>query len=210
VKPKALNPAFAATAVRLVKCVSFRDLIWRWHGLGMLQAELDEEVRVHVWHESLRKIPRGNPRCIHDHRFRIDSAVVVGCIVDHPYIVLIGEQPFLQTGGEFFKTDAFEIRHAKAQTGADDAVELGDAWAKETPGVRHAAGSTYVIRRRDWHTTHVEELTVTVVFRSEFDDKPARVLGHSKTGIVADKLTWASMSTECHDVLTQAHRAVRR
>ena len=59
-----------------------RPLRWRHHGLGMLQAELSESLRVHVWHPSLVSPGMVWPRCVHDHRFDIGSVVVVGAVRD--------------------------------------------------------------------------------------------------------------------------------
>lgn len=189
------NSVFAALAARLCRVVSFRHLFWRWHGLGMLQAELDEAIRIHVWHPELRRVK--GLRAVHDHRFDIDSAVVYGSIIDVPYVVLVGTQPFWHTqsaGNGFVLTQAYSIVHAKAhRADVSDTTLIGEAWSKEMPVMRHAAGSTYRIARRDWHTTRVEGLAVTVVHRGNFDDKPARVLGSAESGIVEGhyKMDWS-------------------
>ena len=55
---------FVETARHLVKALGWRDrpaaftydghwLKWRHHGLGMLQAEFSEELRMHIWHPKL-------------------------------------------------------------------------------------------------------------------------------------------------------------
>jgi hypothetical protein len=184
------SSSFVETARCLVKLCSFRHMRWRHHGLGMLQSELSDTLRIHVWSPELRTIPETNLRCCHDHRFDLESAVVAGSIIDTPYIVLIGAQPYLATSRYdvgFFRTEAFSIIHAKEQNGvADDCASLGEAWAKELPSVTYNSGTGYRIARRDWHTTRVAGVTVTVVYRSNFDDKPARVLGYGKSGIVRD------------------------
>jgi hypothetical protein len=212
--------SFVSLAQRIVRLVSFEHLQWRHHGLGMLQAELDDAVRIHVWHPELRTIPTTNLRCVHDHRFNLESAIVAGCIIDTPYIVLIGEQPFLSTRNaspEFFKTEAFAIRHAKVQghfaaplsgdvtqdRDVFDSVSLGEAWAKEAPSIRRKTGTSYSIARRDWHMTRVEALAVTVVYRYDFDDRPARILGNGKSGIVknSDKALVKRILSEASDLV---------
>lgn len=205
------NPQFVALATRIVKLVAFRNLTWRWHGLGMLQAELDDSIRIHVWHESLRHIPADGMRAVHDHRFDIHSAIVYGTIIDTPYTVLVGAQPFaprFATG--FIETEAFAIKHAKIQAGEGTEGQLiGPAWAKPQVPRRYEAGQHYSIAHRDWHTSRVEALTVTVVYRCNFDDKPARVLG-GMGGVVRHKMTWQDMPSECHDVLAEAYDAVHK
>lgn len=59
-----------------------RLLEWRHHGLGMLQAELSESLRIHVWHPTLVSPDMSWPRCVHDHRFDLQSMVVVGAVRD--------------------------------------------------------------------------------------------------------------------------------
>jgi hypothetical protein len=57
-------------------------LTWRHHGLGMLQAELSETLRIHIWHPKLVSPEMAWPRCVHDHRFDLESAVVIGAVRD--------------------------------------------------------------------------------------------------------------------------------
>lgn len=82
---------------------------WRWHGLGMLQREISDEVRVHVWHPDLVKVPPGLRR-VHDHRFDLSSLVMVGRLIDHAYDVFIGAPNA--------NTKIWAIKHAKIQHAA--------------------------------------------------------------------------------------------
>lgn len=163
-----------------------RALKWRHHGLGMLQAEFSEALRVHVWHPALVSPGMAWPRCVHDHRFDIASAVVVGAVRDvvpdlRPYTV----EP--HPSGRWTEAKMYEIEHAKEQDRLVSREGCSTATsAKLLPGrfaltrlyadEARAAGTSYRIPRRIFHTTEVDALAVTVVHRSNFDDKLARVL----------------------------------
>ena len=165
-----------------------RALVWRHHGLGMLQAELSETLRIHIWHPELVSSGMAWPRCVHDHRFDITSAVVVGSIIDVPHTVRLD----VETRGTWAEARAaswqairvYSIKHAKEQdraivnggTTAISAKCLGSGRVDRLLETRHGAGTWYVIGRREFHTTLIDELAITVVHRSNFDDRLARVL----------------------------------
>jgi hypothetical protein len=196
---------------------------WRHHGLGMLQAEFTDTLRVHVWHPNLVSSKMAWPRCVHDHRFDITSVVLAGRILDIPHVVgLIDAAPF--TWG--VQARCYEIEHAKNQdrlvldkhTTATSARFLGDVQVKRLEAVLHGAGETYEIERRAFHTTEVHELAVTVVHRSRFDSGLARVLCAADddvtatSGIVRDESVEAiafrqSILREAHEALSKARNA---
>jgi len=164
-----------------------RDLIWRHHGLGMLQAEFSENLRIHLWHPSLVNAGMAWPRCVHDHRFGITSAVVIGGVVD--VLCAVREVPEHPSDMESFTrapwVHIYEIEHAKNQdrmvtekgcSTATSAKRLARAYVDVQSQVRHRAGQQYRVSRRDFHTTRVEALAITVIHRSNFDDRLARVL----------------------------------
>lgn len=86
---------------------------WRHHGLGMLQGEIDDLTRVHIWDPSLRTIPFEGYRDVHDHRFDLYSTILIGEIEDVRYHVVAA----FEGEGD---TDAWEIKHAKIQKDAVD------------------------------------------------------------------------------------------
>lgn len=196
--------AFMTTAHQLVQQLDFGAMSWRHHGLGMLQSELSEELRIHLWHPMLRTIPHEGKRDVHDHRFRIDSYIAYGSIVDVPHIVWftrdtaqvpgvrpsfpeIGDRELykLQPQQQWTLEDAWEIKHAKVQDG-DDCRSLGKAWVWRGPELVRQQGQVYAIDKREFHTTMVVEFAITVVHRSEFDDAPARILGGCHSAINRD------------------------
>jgi hypothetical protein len=180
--------SFAEAARHLVGGLNWRDgevfrgldrLKWRHHGLGMLQAEFSEALRIHVWHPSLVCAEMAWPRCVHDHRFDLESAVLVGAVRD----VTPNVFPF-DPGSSWDKAKVYEIEHAKNQdrlvkggcSTATSARLLGEVNVFRALAETYGAGESYRVDRRTFHTTEVDVLTVTVVHRSNFDDKLARVL----------------------------------
>ena len=203
-KRMSTKTAFAATAHELIKHLDFGKISWRHHGLGMLQGELSEELRIHLWHPMLRTIPYEGKRDVHDHRFRIDSYIAYGSIVDVPHIVWFtkdttatpGVRPSfpefserelykLQPEQRWTLEDAWEIKHAKVQDG-NDCKPLGKVWVWRGPEITRQQGQTYAIDRREFHTTVVTGFAITVVHRSEFDEQPARILGGCHSAINRD------------------------
>lgn len=200
---ESMGTVFTATARQLMRRIELHNLRgWRHHALGMLQAELSNDVRVHVWHPKLRD-PFGrlfyeNPyRAVHDHRFTITSCVIAGAIVDIPFTVVIdgpnvhgyaeARDPITR-GLEYVVQDVYEIAHAKVQDQAAKdgklAEKVGRAFVRQQGERRFKTGDVYRIERREFHTSSPQELAVTLIHRSDFDDRPARVLGGAESAIV--------------------------
>lgn len=201
-------------AREMVATLDLHAMTWRHHGLGMMQAEITDRLRVHLWHPKLRRMSTENFRDVHDHRFTLTSAVIVGEIIDVPYFVVpveeaarasIGGVPIV--GGRYPTATMFEIVHAKEQDKLDGrgcsaptvGKAIGEAYVVEQEARRFAAGSVYMIKRRDFHTTRLnprvlEGLAITLVHRCDFDQesKLARVLGQANetmlSGIVRDDI----------------------
>jgi hypothetical protein len=204
-------------------------LQWRHHGLGMLQAEFSEELRIHVWHPKLVSPGMAWPRCVHDHRFDITSAVVIGEVIDVPHEVqqahtgkwthTCEEDPY--GDGAWHKVNVYEIEHAKEQdrmvdqkgcSTATSARLLYAGSALELADWRQPAGHEYFIPKRVFHTTRIDRLAVSVVHRANFDDRLARVLCApdsnvtAVSGIVRDESAEHAMLIR--SVLEEAARAI--
>ena len=188
--------AFVEAARQIVRSLVWADsplpsvshagsqLAWRHHGLGMLQAELSETLRIHVWHPRLVSPHMVWPRCVHDHRFDFTSAVVLGSIRD----VLPNVRPDQPThaSGGWEKARSYEIEHAKNQdrmvlekgcSTATSAKFLEDVvLTRYHADTTYKAGDAYEMKRRVFHTTETIDLAVTVLHRANFDDRLARVL----------------------------------
>jgi hypothetical protein len=208
---------------RATGAIAFRHygrlLAWRHHGLGMLQAEFSEALRIHIWHPRLVSSGMAWPRCGHDHRFDIASAVILGTVIDIPCDVeRTGYRTPLEQG--WANVDVYEIEHAKNQ---DRLVEKGCSTATTARKLAqgsvyrrsdrpYAAGSEYRILRRYFHTTRVEALAITVVHRSNFDDKLARVLCAPDSDVTAVSGIVRDESPEhqsiVNEVLTEAAAAI--
>lgn len=169
----------------------------------MLQAELTETTRLHIFDPRL--VTMKGLRRVHDHRFIIDSRIVFGSIRDVPYYVepsiaaieakkddvdrwrgLFGHSPrgFVTVTSE---VPVFAIKHAKIMAHDNtDFQDLGPHYVAEDWPRIYSRGETYRIARRDFHTTVVDGFAVTIIRRSDFDDKPARVLQSREPGIVLD------------------------
>lgn len=59
-------------------------LVPRLHGNGFTQLYLNENQRLHVWHDSLPSIPNHNAK-IHDHTWLLESQVLFGTVIHKPY-----------------------------------------------------------------------------------------------------------------------------
>jgi hypothetical protein len=192
-------PMLVRTARALLAMSEFWDTptrLWRHHGLGMLQSELDEQLRVHVWHPRLRTFAFDDFRDVHDHRFDLTSLVVVGRIDDVHYRVR-------EVDGRYYSdrepnTRMWAIVHAKAQDRTPQiATDLGAVHATQSACFTVGDGDWYRVPRREFHTTRVDDLAVTLVHRTHFDHEPARILGpRGDSGIIGPK--GSGVSSERH------------
>ncbi len=211
--------AYAASAREIVKKLDVDSMKWRQHGLGMLQSELSEELRVHIWHPKLRTLPFDGFRDVHDHRFTLTSYVAVGTIIDIPFsVVPLDYGEYGPSGWERHPVaEVHEIVHAKEQENvragcstATLAKSLGPAYVAQQEAMRWKAPSVYAILRRNFHTTRIDDLAITLVHRSDFDGKLARVLGLAKDGDVGSAIVPETLETLClkNWVLREAHYAI--
>ena len=193
-----MNPPFAAATRELLRAEAWSEapqslfqtsVRWRHHGLGMLQTEFNDALRVHVWHPDLVAPGMLWPRCVHDHRFRLDSAVVIGTVYDVP--CALSEEAFIP-GWE--RVHVYEIEHAKEQdrmvtkegcSTATQARLIAKGSLQAANEIAYVAGETYTIERRAFHTTRVRGLAVTAVHRAHFDRRVARVLATPGADVLA-------------------------
>lgn len=178
--------AYYIAAYEAQRHVPLDKIAWRHHGLGMLQGELSDHLRVHIWHPKLRHIA-GEMRAVHDHRFELVSAVIVGSVIDTRYDVDV-EANGMECS-RCYNVPVFEIAHAKIQGDGPISRRVGFARVQKRVSARYPNGIVYHVPRRAFHTTEIDGLAVTVVARSDFDDKPARVLDSGESGIVKPDLS---------------------
>lgn len=137
------------------------DASWRHHGIGVLQRYVREdvahEVRVHVWHPDLVRPGITERGAVHDHRFDLESRVIVGRIGE-----LIYETEEVPGGGwqPWLVENARSAGPAKGYDGR--CVPHGPEMSAKILSRQHEPGSWYELPRGTFHQTIVTELAVTI------------------------------------------------
>lgn len=149
-------------------------LSWRWHGIGVLQAYLkeggDEEIRVHVWSPRLVLsgiLESGNA---HNHRFALDSSVLVGRL-QHTEWHLTPE-----AGGDF---ETFDFVHARLHTDENraDMRATGNRFSVRKTEHIIAAGQAYTFKRGAFHdSAPLDGIVVTVCTKRDQIEEKAMVV----------------------------------
>lgn len=154
-------------ALRAMAAKLLPTLNWRHHGIGVLQAYISQYTRLHIWHDRLHRPRMRDSGGIHDHRFRLESTILIGgltnreCVLDrgvHPPTYDIYEVINASTG----KTDP------PTKTRDQVSVVFGDVELEE--------GDTYSYPKRAFHETIHHGVTITLVTKHEQEDAPARLL----------------------------------
>jgi hypothetical protein len=188
------------------------SLDWRHHGIGALQAYVSQHVRVHIWHDKLLTPGMRDSGGIHDHRFRLESTILIGGLTNHEYRLD-------QVGPEEFNDDAtwtclpgphdvYEV--VNASTGkTDPPTKVG---GPHTLYYRHTEleeGDTYSYPKREFHETMHHGTTITLVTKHDQEELPARLLAPAGTTPVhafhastsADRTTIQAILTEAEELL---------
>ncbi len=157
-------------------------LTWRHNGLGLLQSYVEEgeteELRVHVWHPSLRRDGIEDSGLLHDHRFNLTSHVLVGAIRQVEYTLFLPE-PFSHIDGDWQLHTVVPARKALALSGTNDGLvkALPERYIAKTLDVPVKAGERYWFPKFKFHGTYCQsDLVVTVVRKSEQEDAQAKIL----------------------------------
>jgi len=186
-------------------------LHWRHHGIGALQAYVSERVRIHIWHEKLLLPGMHDSGGIHDHRFRLESTILLGGLTNREYhLDKVHDEPtWVCLPGTY---EVYEV--VNASTGKTDPPTKVDG---EHTLVYHPTdleeGDTYSYPKRDFHETIHHSTTITLVTKHDQEERSARLLApvgvfpvhafHADTsvdratvdGIVreAESLLWAAL-----------------
>lgn len=187
------------------------SLKWRHNGLGLLQAYVHEgatdELRVHVWHSSLRRTGIEKSGLLHDHRFDLTSSVLVGAVRQVEY------EPISTPFGNWQLHSVVPARKALAASGTCDGLvsELPERYSINTSSVIVSAGESYFFPKFAFHGTHTEsELVVTLVAKSAQEEAQARILapwGEPVVHAFTDPLpesSWAPVLAEAETALLAA------
>lgn len=151
-------------------------LRWRHHGIGVLQAYLDEhegvERRVHIWDPSLVLPGMERSGGIHDHRFDMTSFVVLG-EMQHTEIAV---QPALV--GALEEYEVVNARESMLKAGSWHTApaltgrSFHGRYSKHVIGRGHG----YTFARHHFHESKVADRTVTIVEKRN-QEGHARILG---------------------------------
>lgn len=127
---------------------------WTYHGIGFLKTYVGNNVRVHLWHPRLITI--GMESAVHTHRWDLESAVVLGTIVQEEYVV----EP--QLGGKWRIWE-----HGNSQSDKTSIIKGGEFEIKHKTEVKVEAGNKYYFKRDQFHRTVVSDIAATVVHREQ-------------------------------------------
>lgn len=147
-------------------------LEWRHHGIGCLQAYVREdaepEVRVHIWHPALVRPGIRESGDIHDHRFDLESTVLVGHLVEETYFE---EERFDREHcpEDMVLCDIWDVQNARAAGAAagfdGTCVRARESVRMYLRGLNHWRAdqfSHYKLPRGVFHKTVADELTITI------------------------------------------------
>lgn len=197
--------------MRALVLALFPTLTWRHHGIGVLQAYVAEgrepEVRVHVWHPRLVREGIVGQGDAHDHRFDLESTVIVGKLFEDLY------SPDPENARRFDVWHVENARSAGADRGFDGDCHPIESDVGMTLTMRvHPTGANYALGRSRFHRTWVDALAITVCTMREKRGQ-ARLLVPARTEPVhafgAHDQERAAAAAVQVEVLVEAMRALR-
>lgn len=146
---------------------------WRHHGNGLLQRYVREgssrEMRIHIWHPDLLINGMEQSGQIHDHRFDLQSTVLIGSI-RHSELALS-----IDPAGEWMRYSVVNARQGVTPEPIPD--PSGVRYSATFKHHRFPPRMTYTFPRRYFHRSQVDEPAVTLVIKSDADGDPAWILG---------------------------------
>lgn len=145
-------------------------LIPRYHsGVGMLQMYLTPTVRLHLWHPELpRSIEAFGNR--HSHRFDLTSYILLGSIVD----MTLQLEPKHFTG-EFLLYKVMPAHFGETPIPKQD-DSTHDLIVKRIR--QYKQGDSYTVPLGAYHETRADDLTMTLMVKSNQVDDWAHIIGH--------------------------------
>lgn len=195
---------------RSLVCNLIPRLEWRHSGLGMLQAYVREggceEMRIHVWHPSLKLKGIEFRGLSHDHRFDMRSWLLVGEL-HH-----VDVQTVPDSEGDFHVYEVVNARKALRETGTlAGEFRLCPNAFNITRTIRHfSTGKVYSLRKRMFHESYpVSEMVITVVMKTNQDEVPARILSSTRHSPL-NAFSLPIDKDECAKLLTEAQEALLR
>lgn len=175
------QPSAFYRALRVMCIALMPHLKWRHHGIGCLQAYVREacanpigsatndEWRLHLWDPSLVLEGMAESGRIHDHRFDLESHVLVGHI---QHVELVTRE---NAEGEFEEYDVTNAR-ASGPTFHTDPVKTGRRFSGGAVGRVFDEGESYAFDRGVFHWTAPLAPSLTLC-RKKNQSGQARILG---------------------------------
>lgn len=152
-----LTKVWATDPIKLAEMKALvRDVLlnpgspWRSHGLGMIQFELSESLRIHIWDPRLCQFSEEETG--HRHRFDMKSSVLWGS-VNHIEVTPV-------PGSEYRKV----CFHGSNKTGVSEEEGL---WDLLKHPMHISAGQSYHMPFEAYHQFSVPEMAITLVTRSQ-------------------------------------------
>jgi hypothetical protein len=178
------------------------SLKWRHHGIGVLQAYLhegDTETRIHVWHPALVLADFNETNgLVHDHRFDFDSYVLLGSICNTRFQL----EP--DPTGEWVKYGVTHARKALEEYGSfSNPLGLLDEarYTARRETKWYGASSIYSMKAREFHMSHVNELTVTLIVKTGLVDGSSVIIGKRDVPLIH---AFEHPETDYRTILNQA------
>lgn len=139
------------------------ETAFRHHGIGVLQAYIREnvepEMRIHVWHPDLVRPGIMESGAIHDHRFDLESTIVLGTLSERWF----GEVQEDEFRGPWRIWSVENARSAGAAKNFDGKCEAISGRVRlNVANAVYRVGETYTHARGIFHMTIPSELAVTV------------------------------------------------
>lgn len=194
-----LQQAIAATAPG-------GDVPFRHHGIGVLQAYLNDHERVHVWHPQLELPGMQESGGIHDHRFSMQSHVLVGELHHDEYRLVADER------GPWRLYEVVHAKIAEREGYPEPTMERGKVrYTATVHPMTIGAGCAYTFEKRLFHRSWAEERgpVVTLVHKAAQEARPARLLcphGASPVHAFGPRTGYDSLIA---DLLEAAHAKLR-
>ena len=167
---------------RLMLAMLLPSLKWRWHGIGLLQGYIHEdsdrdgyELRAHIWSRALMLPGIAESGSAHDHRFLLQSTVLVGAL-EHT--------EFHLTRDDEGDHETWTFPHARLHTEANRGLmeRTGERFWVKRRRLEITQGQRYRFERGAFHTSvPLSDLVVTLVEKFDQRDVQARVIAPVST-----------------------------
>lgn len=151
-----------------------REFLWSVQGLGMMRVYLSDDVRLHIWDDSL-KVP--GVTALHTHPWHLHSTIIAGIYRQRRYVVTDAERSA--------NVEGFNVVTIKCGEEASMKSKPTKVYLIEQPQETYREGETYMQTSNEIHQSFPENGTVTIVKRSFLKDRDhAQVFWRGTTGWV--------------------------